>query len=527
MMTRLTARTVGVVGLMLSSAWPAAALPQSAEPNAAKAVLSADDRLSASEVREDLGIFRRAYSLLHPGLLRYNTPETLAASFDALEKDLAGGATLERMYLRISEFLATIRCGHSYPNFYNQPKAIVAALFTGRNRVPFAFRWFDGEMVVTRNFSGDAGLAPGTRIVSINGTPTREVLARLMAIARADGGNDSKRLRILEVSCIDDWEAFDIYFPMYFPLREPLFELAVLDDRGAERVVRVPAIDSDQRLEQVRLYREESKSSATSAIGADVFPDGGWVFRAAPGATASLKMASWGIYNSKEDWQSFLHSCMDKAIALRCPDLIIDLRGNEGGMDCGDLLIERLIDQPLAKPRVERRVMYRKTPEDLNPFLDTWDDSFRDWGNAAQERAEGGFVLNRGDGSGDDNIIRPSRERYTGRVWLLIDGVNSSATFQFAWIMNGSKLATLVGEPTGGNQRGINGGSFFFLRLPRSGIEIDLPLIAFHPVVAAGEPQPADSGITPDIVVLQTPADIAAGRDPVMAKALEMIGAGK
>jgi hypothetical protein len=502
-------------------------MPQSVEPEAANAVAKADDRLTASEVQEDLKIFRRAYSLLHPGLLRYNTPETLAANFESLERDLAGGATLGHMYLRISEFLGTIRCGHSYPNFYNQPKAVVAALFTGQNRVPFAFRWFDGEMVVTRNFSGDAALAPGTRIISINGTPTRDVLSRLMTIARADGGNDSKRLRILEVSCVDDWEAFDIYYPMYFPLQEPLFELTVLDERGAERFVRVPAIDSAQRLEQVRVCRVESGSSAAAGSGADVFPDGGWVFRAASGGTANLKMASWGLFNSKGDWQSFLHSCMDKAITLRCPDLIIDLRNNEGGMDCGDLLIERLIDKPLSKPRFERRVMFRKTPEDLNAFLDTWDDSFRDWGSAAQERTEGGFTLNRGDGSGDDNIIQPSRTRYAGRVWLLIDGVNSSATFQFAWIMSRSKLATLVGEPTGGNQRGINGGSFFFLRLPRSGIEIDLPLISFHPIVAAGEPQPADSGITPDVVVFQTPADIAAGRDPVMAKALETIGAGK
>ena len=39
----------------------------------------------------------------------------------------------------------------------------------------------------------------------------------------------------------------------------------------------------------------------------------------------------------------------------------------------------------------------------------------------------------------------------------------------------------LVGQPTGGNQRGITGGAFFFLRLPNSKIEVDVPLIGQYP----------------------------------------------
>jgi C-terminal processing protease CtpA/Prc len=518
---------MGVLGIAVSCAMVSGAIVQSAGPVAKPDVVTADTRLSATDLREDIGVLRRAYTLLHPGLLRYNTPESLEANFDALDRDLAEGATLRQAYLRISEFLATIRCGHSYPNFYNQRKAVAEAIFTGQNRVPFAFRWFDGEMVVTRNFSTDATLTPGTRIVTINGSPTRDVLSRLMKIARADGGNDAKRLRILEVSCVDDWEAFDIYYPMYFPLKEPAFDLVIREESGAGRAVRVPALSSEQRLEQVKVRRQEPKASAVASTDVDVLADGGWVFAAPDGKAATLKMASWGLYNSKADWQTFLHACMDKAIARGCPDLIIDLRDNEGGMDCGDLLIERLIEKPLAKPRFERRVMYRKTPEDLNPYLDTWDDSFKDWGSAAHERAESGFTLDRGVDSGDDNMIKPSHTRYTGRVWLLVDGVNSSATFQFAWIMSRSKLATLVGEPTGGNQRGINGGAFFFLRLPKSGIEIDLPLIATHPIIDDGEIPPVDGGITPDVLVAPTPSDLAAGREPAMLKTLELIRASK
>ena len=45
---------------------------------------------------------------------------------------------------------------------------------------------------------------------------------------------------------------------------------------------------------------------------------------------------------------------------------------------------------------------------------------------------------------------------------VLVNAANSSATFQFAKLVKDNQLGTLVGQPTGGNQRGINGGAFFF-----------------------------------------------------------------
>jgi hypothetical protein len=76
----------------------------------------------------------------------------------------------------------------------------------------------------------------------------------------------------------------------------------------------------------------------------------------------------------------------------------------------------------------------------------------------------------------------------------------------------------LFGEATGGNQRGINGGSFFFVRLPASGIEFDLPLIGYFP---AGNPP--DAGIQPDVVIRSTRVDLAARRDPTLEAAVRWV----
>jgi C-terminal processing protease CtpA/Prc len=105
-------------------------------------------------------------------------------------------------------------------------------------------------------------------------------------------------------------------------------------------------------------------------------------------------------------------------------------------------------------------------------------------------------------------MIAPAKPQFTGRLWVLVGATNSSATFEFAQTVRQNRLGTLVGQPTGGNQRGINGGAFFFLRLPRSGIELDVPLIGQFP---AGNPP--DSGLQPDVLVVPTVRDIALGRD--------------
>jgi hypothetical protein len=115
--------------------------------------------------------------------------------------------------------------------------------------------------------------------------------------------------------------------------------------------------------------------------------------------------------------------------------------------------------------------------------------------------------------------IAASDSAFRGRTWLLVDAANSSATFRLARILKENRLATLVGEPTGGNRRGTTGGQLFFLRLPNSRIEVDVPLIAYEPL----EPQP-DAGVAPDIVVEGRAADVAAGVDRALVEMLARIG---
>ncbi len=479
--------TFCLLGLTLAATQSAAPVP----PSAASATVRAAD------LRADAALLRRALEQLHPGLHRYLDAAGVAAAFDALDAEFTRDRSLAEAYLAFSRLTATLRCGHTYPSFFNQADDVEQALFRGP-RVPFYFRWLAGHMIVTRSFAGDARLAPGVEVTAIDGAPVTLIRERLLELARGDGHNDGPRLATLEVSGRARYEAFDVYFPLLFPSAATGFELAVRAPGAAGDVrLRVKA-QSDAEREAVRQAAGTSEDAARPL----------WSLTWPTPRTALLRMPNWATYRSRFDWRADLRRQFDELHERSAEALIIDLRGNEGGTEeVGDVLVSHLARGPVQRDAWRRRVRYRQVPPDLAPHCDTWDAGFKDWGAAARNPRDGFFDLVReGDESPPPAPIEGAR--FAGQTFVIVGPENSSATFQFAQVLAANRLATLVGRATGGNQRGINGGALFFLRLPRSRLEIDLPLIGYFP-----EGERPDAGIEPDVRVEPDAADVAAGRD--------------
>jgi hypothetical protein len=462
--------------------------------------------VSSGIFQADARLLAYAYRTLHPGLLRYAGAAEWEARFDALDATLSRPQTLAGAYLAFARITAAVRCGHSYPNFYNQSDAIRTALFSRRDKLPFLFRWIGERMIVTRDLSA-AGLSPGTEIHTIEGTDVRLLLRSLMPLARADGHNDAKRRQILAVNAVDRFQAFDIYLPMQWPtlLARGRVRILATDPGGVSRRLEMPLMVPAEREAALPSVHQKPKDAIL------------WSIEHKPGAIACLSMPSWSVYNSSWDWRAWLEAQLDTIASDGTRALIIDLRGNEGGLDCGNAILARLVDRDVALVGSARRVRAPRVPDDLRPHVDTWDTSIYDWGDRATgPRPDGLFDLI--ERAGDANgamTIKPAGKRFRGKLIVLTDASNSSATFGFVQHLKINGLATIVGETTGGNRRGINGGAFLFLRLPTSGIEVDIPLIGYFPPNV----QP-DAGILPDLRVKDSPADIASEFDRTMAVAL-------
>ncbi|GAA4712770.1 peptidase S41 [Sphingomonas lutea] len=447
--------------------------------------------LSPKAMRDDLAVLGEVYAALHPGLDRYLGRRAFAARIEALRDWAATERSPQAFFVALGRLTAAVRCGHSYPNPVNQPDATAENLLSGRNRVPFAFRWIDGKMVLTRVLRDELPLRPGMVVEAVDGLPATELLRRLMPLGRADGSNDGKRRALMAVDGTGRYGAFDVYRPLVSAARAD----GMVDVRMRGKTIRLPAMT------------EEERQALGKGGQAD---DGGWEFAIGTDGVGLLRMPNWALYNSKWDWRGFIDRSVDQLIEQRARGLIVDLRENEGGLDCGDVLLERLIAKPVPAPTYRRYVRYRAVPAALRSHLDTWDKSFFDWSDKASDdgRRPGLLRLVREADDEPGAPLRPRGPRYAGPAAVLISPTCSSATFGFAQLIKGSGVATLVGETSGGNQRGINGGAYFFVQLKETGMEVDLPLIGYFP----DRPQP-DAGIAPDIFVRTTVADVVAGRD--------------
>lgn len=461
--------------------------------------------VSAEGLKEDFSILKKALFTLHPGLNKYNDSITVAGYFDDFEKQLYRDINISQAYLMFSEFIAKIKCGHTYPNYWNQLDIIKNEVFNQPNRLPFTFRLIEGKMLVDKDLSGSGILKRGTEIIKINSVSANDIINTLKKYVRGDGENTGQRLKEIELSGLGEHEAFDILFPLLFPSDDGTYMIEFWE-HPKNLTVTVNAITRAERLIELnKLYDSQPESY-----------DSLWSFKILSRKTAYIKLGTFVIWKMKLDWESFIEDAFDQMKDKNILNVIIDIRGNGGGADEVYMkLAEYMINSPVNINIGHSYYKYEKVPEDINQYLNTWDDSFRDrTGDVI--KLKNGFYSN----PESDTImhIEPGPNAYKGNYFLLIDAANASATFFLAKYSTDNSLATLVGEETGGNKRGTNGGQMFFLNLPNSKIEIDIPLIGNYPLI----PQP-DEGIKPDVLVEQTKQDFINDYDAVLNKTLELI----
>lgn len=436
---------------------------------------------------------------LHPGLNRYLTPAQLDEQWARLGKEFDKPRTAREAYLALSRFTGSIRCGHTYANFYNQSDDIKREVFDGRDKLPFTFSLFGDRMLIEKSVAKE--IKAGDEVIEINGKPVSTILSDLLPLVKADGGNEGKRRYDLQVSGAGEFETFDIFFPLVYPPLDGKYTVLL---KGAKKPVAVDAVSRKDR--KAKLGLPEPGDPVADLWSDKILPDG----------TAYLRLGTFAIWKSKVNWRKKLDAYFTSLQADKRERLVINLRGNEGGADeVGAEILAYLTPKTLPPSAATKKVRFDKVSDDLRKYLNTWDPSFYDFSKFVKPSGDGMFFLNEPELKFG---ISPKPNRFTGRTAILIDAGNSSATFYLARTAKMNELATLVGSTTGGNLRGLNGDKFFFFTLPNTKIEIDIPIVANYP--DANSP---DSGLTPDIAVSPTIEDVRSDRDVVLDKAVEVL----
>lgn len=454
--------------------------------------------LTAREALRELRILKRGLSDLHSGLYRYQAPDQFDAEFARAEAQVADGSDSAEMYLIATRITAAVRCGHTWTNPLNQGPA-VQRMLAALPALPVRVRLFEHgprghRLLVTA--SSDPQVPVNAELLAIDGRTPSALVADLMPYLRADGSNDGKRLSQLDSD--ENGGAMDRLLPLLHPPGADGYTLRIRPRGGKVRDVAVAAITADER--------ERRLTAANQPL-----PGTDWRF-AIEGDTATLTLPTFAFWNGGFDWNGFLQRSFATLEEKHIPNLVLDLRRNEGGDDAiGHALMAHILSMPLTVPATRAESAYERAPYDLARYLDTWNFSFFDRTGQVL-RGEGRNWLLREQSA--DRVIAPMAAPYRGRVVLLIGPQMSSAGYLIARDLKASGAVTLIGRETGGNLRGLNGGQLAWMVLPTSGVSVDIPLIAAF----AKTPQP-DRGVLPDISVRTRLEDVAAGIDPDMAAA--------
>lgn len=476
--------------------------------------------LSVAQLKEDFGILKKTLTTLHPGIYRYQTPEGLEKIFGELEgrlkKPLAEGA----FFTLVSQLASEIYCGHTYANPYNQDGILREKLFDGKIYLPFYFRIVDGKFIVTENAS-ITNLSRGSEIVKINGVPTRAIIEKLLTVTKSDGRNTiGNRVQSIEMTRFEAerYALFDWYFPLFFPLKSETFTVEAIDFTTKKTSkFQTPAMTKDERTAEM-----------AKRYGKSPTYDDGWKFEIQNDRTAYLKIdnsITWRLKTIK--FKEFLANAFAEIHAKNTRNLIIDLRGNDGGdTTIGYELAKYLANKELPVYADSRRLIRTVSAQpDLMKYLRTYSKELK---NALQngvpkeiyKQAENDFYELLPNANTDNfQKVTPYENNFRGDAYVIADGSNASATFQFLNYVKENKLAKIVGQASGGNKQGINGGNYVFLYLPNSKVEVDVPVYFQAPLT----PQ-KDESIMPDIPVKRQPEDIGSNLDRELITIKNLIG---
>jgi hypothetical protein len=220
-------------------------------------------------------------------------------------------------------------------------------------------------------------------------------------------------------------------------------------------------------------------------------------------------------YRSCEDLDRFKKFLADTFQTIKMNPiraLVIDIRRNGGGnSDLNDQLWQYVTTKPfkqfgtiIEKSCTRLKAEYGPTKYKMIYGDEAWD-------------APDGKIIEFGNGP-DADLIHPGPLplRYHGPVYLLISAETFSSAMSCALAAKDYGLATIVGEETG---EPVNStGELYGYTTPGTGLRAYMTT----KVYLAPKPHPNDQGVVPDIAVATTPADIAAGRDPVLDRVLSL-----
>lgn len=465
-------------------------------------------KLPVKDLMEDFEVIRNTILKVHPGLYRYNDTVTVNKNLAVLKNSFQKPLTYAETFLAMSKFISTIQCDHTLVSAYNQEGIITSLIHRQKDKVPFAFKWIDNRMIITHNASDSDKIRKGSEILSVNGIPSSDILETLLPYITADGATVQNKITKAQVDgYLFRYNAFDVLYPLLFPIQNNEIKLVIKNpDQQNTFEVSLKSVTRKERNE--RLVKRYLDFPST--------PEDLWKFEILENNIGYLKIGSFATDDFKTDWKLMLKDGFKEMKKKKVENLVLDIRENQGGLDDASYELEKYIYQKnVVTDGLESRSRFLEFPEEVKPHIQTWDYWFYNLKEDENYKKGMYYVFPR---NRTKKSIKPSNTTFKGNIYMLTSANNVSGAFYLARLFKKSKGGILIGQETGGNQNGINGGAILFFKPPNSRININLPVMGSFSTELL-----SNNGIIPDVIVDRTVEDLTNNIDLELEKAIELI----
>lgn len=486
------ARGWALIGaLMAAPAW-AAALPAGApvcvpaQDEAAAKDDAGPTALSAAQAREDFELSVAAVEAALPDLYWHQSQQQWSQAKAEARAKLDGVRDSAGLFRVLRPLLGQIGEGHLA---LLRTEAMKRAERAATAVLPIDILWNESAADADRGASardrtrayviagyGEAAtIAPGTRLLAIDGEPVAALSDELMAAVGHDGLNRTGPMRA---------GSGRGYAQIRNRMRDPQasfrLRLQTADGVVAERTVAAVRYDA----------RPKPPADDASAVATLE-----WL--GPHSAYLSVPSFDNGAYEkSCANFHATMQTIFEQLQARGARDLILDLRRNGGGDEPNEsILFSYLVEQPLHKyAAVDAKATRLAVASASGKMFETEVLSAED-GPQYVALGNGGVTrLNRPPEGLMSSWARPS-PTYRGRLVVLAGGDTFSGGAELASMLFHVRRGVFVGEEVGGAHQGNTSGYRWKIVLPNSRMKLHVPLLQFRMNWPA---LPGGGGVRPD-----------------------------
>ena len=404
---------------------------------------------SKEKLQEDFVEMRKAVEENHPALYDYTDKNTLDSLFDHSYLRINQPLDFNEFYKTGSAVLARIGCGHTkfwIPNDYWH--TVPEKLF------PLKLQFSGSKVFVGDFYSSSEQIPLGSEIISLNGLTLPKIIETLASITSSDGFIRAFKLKSVERNFAGKYALYYGY-PETFKVR-----------------YRVPG---ESEIKEIDLVPVDYETINKFPVRGDELS----LKILENNKTALLTINTFIYYDQLEMFKSFIDSSFQVIRNEKIKNLIIDLRGNDGGDPfCSSYLLSYIESEP---------VRYFAEPYDRYTDL--------------------------------AKPIPLADNNFQGNLYTLIDGNIFSTSGHFCGLLKYHHISKLVGTETGATYTCT--GSVEYINLKHT--RLILATARKRRYTAAVQNMDPTSGIQPDYWVEQTQSDIIAHKDTVLDFVLELI----